>query len=119
MFQNLETNIKTIEDIDNSVKITLGPTGKNGIVSNQKGELTVITSGSALIKALRNLKNHQQNVILKLFEQAGAKTFEVSGDGSTTTILLAADLLRNSLRFLVHGYNPVFLSNGLKRIAFF
>ena len=59
LFQDLETNIKTIEDIDNSIKITLGPTGKNGIVSNQKGELTVITSGSALIKLL-NLNNHPQ-----------------------------------------------------------
>ena len=118
LFQNLETNIKTIEDIDNSVKITLGPTGKNGIVSNQKGELNVITSGSALVKALE-FKESSANVILKLFEQAGTKTFEVSGDGSTTTVLLAADLLRNSLRFLVNGYNPVFLSNGFKRISFF
>ena len=78
----------------------------------------VITSGSNLIKALE-FKESSANVILKLFEQAGTKTFEVSGDGSTTTVLLAADLLRNSLRFLVNGYNPVFLSNGLKRIAFF
>ena len=118
LFQNLETNIKTIEDIDNSIKITLGPTGKNGIVSNQKGELSIITSGSALIKALE-FKESSANVILKLFEQAGTKTFDVSGDGSTTTVLLSADLLRNSLRFLVNGYNPVFLSNGLKRVAFF
>ena len=58
-------------------------------------------------------------IILKLFEQAGTKTFEVSGDGSTTTVLLAADLLRNSLRFLVNGYNPIFLANGFKKIAFF
>ena len=91
LFQNLETNIKAIEDIDNSIKITLGPTGKNGIVSNQKGELSIITSGSNLIKALE-FKESSANVILKLFEQAGTKTSEVSGDGSTTTILLACQI---------------------------
>ena len=59
------------------------------------------------------------NIILKLLEQASAKTFSISGDGSTTTILLACQLLKSSLRFLVNGYNAIFLSNGLKRLAYF
>ena len=118
LFDNLEANIKTIEDIDNSIKITLGPTGKNGIISNQIGNLSFITSGASLIKALE-FENSQANVLLKLFEEAGGKTFTVSGDGSTTTILLSSDLLRSSLRFLVNGYNPIFLANGFKKIAFF
>ena len=39
LFENLETNLKTIDQIDNAIKITLGPTGKNGIVSNKKNEI--------------------------------------------------------------------------------
>jgi chaperonin GroEL len=118
LFEELETNIKVIEDIDNCIKITLGPTGKNGIVCNEKNELKFITSGSLLIKSLE-FKTNAGNVILKLLEQASIKTFNISGDGSTTTILIACQLLKSSLRFLVNGYNAIFLSRGLKKIAYF
>ena len=118
LFKELETNIKTIDDIDNSIKITLGPTGKNGISSNLKGDITFLTSGSLLLKSLE-FENSSSNVILKLLEQAATKSFSISGDGSTTTVLIACDLLKNALRFLVNGYNPIFLGNGLKQISFF
>jgi len=118
LFEQLEINIKALEDIDNSIKITLGPTGKNGIVTNEKGELNFITTGSLLIKSLEFTEN-SANVILKLFEQAASKTFNISGDGSTTTILIACDLLKNSLRFIINGYNPILIGNGLKRISYF
>jgi len=118
LFEELTTNVQTINDIDNGIKITLGPTGKNGIVSDQKGNLKIITSGSLLMKSL-DFPSSSGNIILKLLEQASAKTFSISGDGSTTTILLACQLLKSSLRFLVNGYNAIFLSNGLKRLAYF
>ena len=76
LFNELETNIQAINDIDNSIKITLGPTVKNGISSNQKGDLTFITSGSLLLKSLE-FKASSANVILKLFEQAATKTFKI------------------------------------------
>jgi chaperonin GroEL len=118
LFEELTTNVQTINDIDNGIKITLGPTGKNGIVSDEKGNLKFITSGSLLMKSL-DFPSASGNIILKLLEQASAKTFNISGDGSTTTILLACQLLKSSLRFLVNGYNAIFLSNGLKRLAYF
>lgn len=118
LFKNLNKNIKTIENIDECIKITLGPTGKNGIVANKKNELKFITSGSILIKSLE-FEDSQSNVILKLLEQASIKAYKISGDGSTTTILLSCQLLKSSLSFLVNGYNSIFLSNGLKRIAHF
>ena len=118
LFEELTTNIETINDIDNCIKITLGPTGKNGIVFTEKNELKLITSGSLLIKALE-FKTSAANVILKLIEQAAIKTFNIAGDGSTTTILFCCQLLKTSLKFLVNGYNSIFLSNGLKKIAYF
>ena len=117
LFRNLEQNIKAINDIDDCIKITLGPTGKNGIVATSK-DLKFITTGSLLIKSL-DFPESSANVILKLFEQASSKTYSISGDGSTTTILLCCQLLKTSLRFLLNGYNPVFLGNGLKKICFF
>jgi chaperonin GroEL (HSP60 family) len=57
-----------------------------------KGNLTFITSGSLLMKSL-DFPTSAGNVILKLLEQAANKTFTISGDGSTTTILLSCQLL--------------------------
>jgi len=118
LFKDIDENLKTIEDIDDCIKITLGPTGKNGLISNQKKELKFLTSGSLIIKALEFSKS-SSNVILKLLEQASIKTHKISGDGSTTTLLIACQLLKSSLRFLVNGYNPILISNGLKRISYF
>lgn len=122
LLDNLEENLQAINEIDESVKITLGPTGKNGIVTtfdtNKKLELKVITSGSALAKALE-FSTNSGTVILELIRQAAVKTFTISGDGSTTTILFSCQLLKTALRFLTNGYNPVFLSNGLKKLSHF
>ena len=52
LFEELDQNLKVIEDIDDCIKITLGPTGKNGIITNEKQEIKFITSGSLLIKSL-------------------------------------------------------------------
>ena len=116
--ENIQENLKTITEIDDAIKITLGPTGKNGIVSNTKNEIKFITTGSLLMKSLE-FSNSSSNVILKLLEQAAVKSTLLSGDGSTTTTLLSCTLLKNSLKFIINGYNSIFLSNGIKRIAYF
>lgn len=118
LYKNLEKNLETIEQINDCLKITLGPTGKNGIVANKKNDLKVLTRGSLLINSL-DFPSPDANIILKLFEQAAIKTNKISGDGSTTTILIICQLLKSSLSLLVNGYNSVFLSQGLKKIAYF
>ena len=107
LFEQLDANLKTISEIDDSIKITLGPTGKNGIVSTLSSELKFITSGSILLKSLEFTQS-SSNIILKLLEQAAIKTFSVSADGSTTTTLLSCELLKLSLKTLYtqkHIYN--------------
>jgi len=118
LFEELEANVQIINDIDDAVKITLGPTGKTGIIANKKGDLSFITSGSSLVKSLE-FESSSGNVLLKLFEQAAIKTSTISGDGSTTTILLTCQLIKTALKFLVNGYNGILLSNGLKKLAYF
>jgi chaperonin GroEL len=118
LFKELSENLQTIDDIDNCIRIALGPTGKNGLLCNEKKELKFLTSGSLLIKSLE-FEKKSSNVILKLLEQAAVRTHKISGDGSTTTLLFICQLLKSSLRFLVNGYNSVLISNGLKRISYF
>lgn len=121
LFDQLDSNLKTIDDIDNCIKITLGPTGKNSIAYQKTlktDDLKIITSGSLLMKAL-DFPNKAGNIILHLVEQASVKAFKISGDGSTTTILIACQLLKSSLKFLVNGYNSILISDGLIKIAYF
>jgi chaperonin GroEL len=118
LLDQLETNLKTIEDIYDSTKIALGPTGKNGILSLPGADLKFLTSGSILLKSLE-FPEASSNVILKLFEQASIKSFSISGDGSTTTTLFSCQLLKICLKYLINGYNPIFIGNGLKKLAYF
>lgn len=109
---------EVISKIEQCVKITLGPTGKNGLLFTEKQGLKFLTNGSLLVKSLE-FSNHSFNVLIKLLEQAAVKTYLISGDGSTITILLACQLLRSSYQFVFSGYNSIFLSNGLKKLALF
>jgi chaperonin GroEL len=118
LLSQFEKNLKTLDEIYDSIKITLGPTGKNGISSSKNGELKFITNGSILLKSLE-FQDFSSNVLLKLLEQASIKTFQTSGDGSTTTALLSCTLLKTSIKYIINGYNPIFLSNGLKKLAYF
>jgi chaperonin GroEL len=118
LMKNVTKNLETISKIDNSIKITLGPTGKNGIVVDSKGNLKFLTSGFFLLKSLE-FSEKAANVILNLIEQAANKTYSISGDGSTTTIVIICQLLQSSIRFLTCGYNSIFLSNGLKKLSYF
>ena len=114
----LTKNKLTLTNIQECIKVTLGPTGRNGIVANPQGELKFITNGSLLLKSLE-FETSGENILLKLLEQASSKTFTISGDGSTITTLLSCELLKSTLPFLVSGYNPIFLSNGFKKISCF
>lgn len=114
----LTKNKLTLTNIQECIQVTLGPTGRNGIVANPKGDLKFITNGSLLLKSLE-FSTSGENILLKLLEQASTKTFTISGDGSTITTLLSCELLKSTLPFLVSGYNPIFLSNGFKKISYF
>jgi chaperonin GroEL len=114
----LTTDIEAIEKIEECIKITLGPTGKNTLLSTNKQGLKFLTNGSILIKSLE-FENSASNILLKLLEQASVKTYKISGDSSTTTVLIACQLLKSASRFLLSGYNSIFISNGLKKLAVF
>jgi chaperonin GroEL len=89
-----------IEKIENCIKVTLGPTGKNGLVVTKNQGLKFLTNGSNIIKSLE-FSNAESNTLLKLLEQIAVKTHSVAGDGSTITLLLACQLLKSSFRFLL------------------
>jgi chaperonin GroEL (HSP60 family) len=66
LFENIQINLQAINDIDNAIKITLGPTGKNGIVYTGKNELKFITTGSLLLNSLEF--NNKSSNVFKIIE---------------------------------------------------
>lgn len=117
-FRDLKINLKTLDIIKNCTKIILGPFSKSILVSNEKKELAFLENGLSILKSLK-FEAQNSNTILQLIEQAAAKTYNTSGDGSTTTILMTCQLLKHSLRFVSYGCNPIQISNGLRKILFF
>jgi len=118
LFENIDENLLKINQISDAIKITLGPTGKNGILLTAKDEIKLLSTGGLVLKSL-DFEDRNSNVLVKLLEQAALRTSTVSGDGTTTTILLICELIKNSLKLILNGYNGIFLSNGLKKIASF
>ena len=114
----IQKNTEVLDTIEDCSKVTLGPTGKNGMVSNLDKPLQFLTNGSMLLKSLE-FPNPEDNLILKLIEQASTKTSLIAGDGSTLTSLFLCQLLKISFPFLAAGYNNLFLSTGLKKLACF
>ena len=86
-------------DIDDSIKIILGPTGKTGISINRAFNLNFLTNGASLIEFLE-FEEQSAEVLRKSFEQSAAKTFKISGDGSTTTLLFCCQLLNSRYNLL-------------------
>ena len=68
-------NSEVIDKIEQCIKITLGPTGKNGLIFTERQGLKFLTNGSLLIKSLE-FSNHSFNVLLKLLEQAASLVFK-------------------------------------------
>lgn len=116
--KDLETNLKTVENIYNGLKISLGPTGKMGILGTQNGEIKILTNGFSILSSLE-FPHRNEQLLKQLVQQAAGKSIQISGDGSTTTSLLISNLIQNSIRSLSQGYSSILLSNGLQKIAFF
>lgn len=118
IYKNLDKNINFILNIYKTIKITLGPTGRLGLLSNKKGDIFFLSNISSLLSYLVS-GNSSQDTILKLLDECAGKTLKISGDGSTTTALIACKLLLNALRYIGSGYNAIQISTGLKQIAYF
>ena len=111
LFNQVFFNIQIIE---NSLKIFLGPTGKKALSCTKNGKLQQISNSLLLLKSLE-LEPYTVNILFKLFMHASLRSFTVSGNGATTNILLACNLLKNALKFLLCGYNPLIINNGLTK----
>ncbi|CAL5407512.1 unnamed protein product [Camellia sinensis] len=96
------------------VGVTLGPKGRNVVLQNKYGPPKIVNDGETILKEIK-LEDPLENVGVKLVRQAGAKTNDIAGDGSATSIVLAQGLIFEGVKVIAAGMNPIQISQGIEK----
>ena len=107
----LEKGINTLAD---TVKITLGPKGRNVVLDKKYGAPTITNDGVTIAKEIE-LEDAFENMGAQLIKEVATKTNDVAGDGTTTATLLAQAIVREGLKNLAAGANPMGLKAGIEK----
>ncbi len=103
-----------VEKLAKTVKVTLGPSGKNVIMEKAFGAPEVTKDGVTVAKEIE-LEDPFENMGAKLVREVASKTNDVAGDGTTTATVLAEAILRKGQKFLLAGVNPIELRKGIDK----
>lgn len=107
----LESGIDAVAD---AVKVTLGPKGRNVVLEKKFGSPQIVNDGVTIAKEVE-LEDHQQNAGAQLIREVASKTNDVAGDGTTTAAVLAQAIVREGLKNVVAGANPLALKRGIDK----
>ena len=107
--KSLEAGINAIAD---TVKVTLGPKGRNVVMGTAQGQPLITNSGMAVAKEVA-LEDPYENMGAQLIKQVSGKTKEAAGDGTTTATVIAQAMICESMKNLAAGANPVSLRKGI------
>jgi chaperonin GroEL len=102
-----------INALANTVKITLGPKGRNVVLDKKYGAPLITNDGVTIAKEIE-LEDPFENMGAQLVKEVSTKTNDVAGDGTTTATLLAQAIIREGLRNLAAGANPMVLKKGIE-----
>ena len=107
----LETGVNKLAD---TVKVTLGPKGRNVILDKTFGVPLITNDGVTIAKEIE-LEDRFENMGAQLVKQVATKTNDVAGDGTTTATVLAQDIIREGLKNVTAGANPIILRKGIQK----
>src|SRR5438046_7247144 len=105
---------KGIDTVAQSVRITLGPKGRNVVLEKKFGAPTVTNEGGRLVRETE-LKDPMENTGAQLLREVATKTNDVAGDGTTTATLLAQTMINEGFRNVTAGANPMQLKVGIEK----
>ncbi len=108
--RSLEKGVNALAD---TVKITLGPKGRNVVLDKKYGAPLITNDGVTIAKEIE-LEDPFENMGAQLVKEVSTKTNDVAGDGTTTATLLAQAIIREGLRNLAAGANPMVLKKGIE-----
>ncbi len=103
-----------IDKLSNTVKITLGPKGRNVVLDKKYGAPLITNDGVTIAKEIE-LEDAFENMGAQLIKEVATKTNDVAGDGTTTATLLAQALVREGMKNVVAGANPMVVKRGIQK----
>ena len=109
-----ESMINGIDKLANTVKVTLGPKGRNVILGKEFGAPLITNDGVSIAREI-DLEDVFENMGAQLLKEVATKTNDVAGDGTTTATLLAQAIITEGMRNLAAGANPMILQKGIKK----
>src|SRR5215207_5243019 len=109
--RGLERGMNTLAD---AVKVTLGPKGRNVVLEKKWGAPTITNDGVSIAKEIE-LEDPYEKIGAELVKEVAKKTDDVAGDGTTTATVLAQAMVREGLRNVTAGANPMSLKRGIEK----
>ncbi|BEP27965.1 chaperonin GroEL [Helicovermis profundi] len=103
-----------VDKLANTVKVTLGPKGRNVILDKQFGSPLITNDGVTIAREIE-LEDKFENMGAQLVKEVATKTNDVAGDGTTTATILAQAIIREGLKNIAAGANPMILKHGIEK----
>ncbi|MBM3460858.1 MAG: chaperonin GroEL [Armatimonadetes bacterium] len=103
-----------IDTLANAVKITLGPRGRNVVLDKKFGSPTITNDGVTIAKEIE-VENPFENMGAQLLREVASKTNDVAGDGTTTATVLAQAIIKEGMKNVTAGANPMLIKRGIER----
>src|SRR4026209_1571903 len=104
--------VRGVNILANAVKVTLGPKGRNVVLERSFGAPTVTKAGVSVAREIE-LKDKFENMGAQMVKEVASKTSDVAGDGTTTATVLAQAIVREGMKFVASGMNPMDLKRGI------
>jgi len=109
--RSLERGVNALAD---AVRITLGPKGRNVVLDKKFGSPTITNDGVTIAREI-DLPDHFENMGAQLLKEVATKTNDVAGDGTTTATLLGQAIIREGLKNVAAGANPMIIKRGIEK----
>src|SRR5476649_1811444 len=105
---------KGIDTLADTVKVTLGPKGRNVIFERSFGSPTITKDGVSVAKEIE-LKDKLENMGAQMVKEVASRTSDNAGDGTTTATVLAQAIVREGMKYVAAGMNPMDLKRGIDK----
>ena len=106
--------LRGVDQLANTVKTTLAPKGRNVVLDKSYGSPEITNDGVTIAKSI-DLEDHYENMGAKLVAEVASKTNDIAGDGTTTATVLAQSIIREGMKNVTAGANPVGIRTGIEK----
>lgn len=106
--------VEGVDILANAVKVTLGPKGRNVVIQRTYGSQVITKDGVTVAKEIE-LKDKLQNMGAQMVKEVASKTADKAGDGTTTATVLAQSIVKEGMKYVTAGMNPMDLKRGIDK----